>query len=108
MVRPIGPIANALLVTYKVTLSPLLALFGARCRHMPSCSEYGAEAVSRHGVWYGAWMALARFQRCRPGGSSGYDPVPEHIDRAPLAPWRAGDWASGERRVPEPDQKASP
>lgn len=81
-----------LLRLYKLTLSPVFALFGARCRYGPSCSEYAAEAVSRHGLWAGSWMTLARLQRCRPGGGCGYDPVPAK-NRVPFwTPWHYGDW----------------
>jgi len=87
------PISHGLLRVYKATLSPVLALFGARCRHGPSCSEYMAEAVSRHGLWAGGWMGIARLQRCRPGGSMGYDPVPERPETAVWwRPWTYGDW----------------
>lgn len=78
---------------YKITLSPLFAAFGARCRYSPSCSEYAAEAVSRHGLWAGLWMAVARVQRCHPLGGSGLDPVPESMGKARwYAPWRYGVW----------------
>ena len=90
--------AYAALKVYKTTISPVLHVCGVRCRHSPTCSEYAAGAVARHGVWPGAWMGLARLSRCRPGGSSGYDPVPENYVSAPIwAPWRYGDWRSGER-----------
>ncbi len=59
---------------YKATLSPLL---GPACRFAPSCSEYAAEALISHGPWRGSGLALRRFCRCRPGGASGYDPVPQ-------------------------------
>ena len=99
-------IAMALLKAYKFTLSPVFEVFGAKCRHYPSCSIYGAESVSRFGVWPGGWMTLARLSRCRPGGSSGYDPVPDKIPDAPFwAPWKFGDWALTER--PFPDQGRS-
>lgn len=63
---------------YKLTLSPLL---GPACRFAPSCSEYAAEALIAHGPWRGAGLALRRFCRCRPGGASGYDPVPPRAAR---------------------------
>ena len=92
---------NAALKAYKATLSPVFHALGARCRHAPSCSDYAAEAVSRHGVWAGLWMALARLSRCRPGGSSGWDPAPETKPRVPFwAPWRYGDWRTHERPFP--------
>lgn len=94
-------IAYGLLKVYKLTLSPVFMVFGVRCRHTPTCSEFGAECVACHGVWKGGWMTLARFVRCRPGGSSGYDPVPEETKPAPFwAPWRYGDWALTERPFP--------
>jgi len=86
-------LAYSLLWIYKRTLSPVFIFFGIRCRHAPTCSEYGAECVACHGVWAGGWMTLARFLRCRPGGSSGIDPVPTEKPDAPFwAPWRYGDW----------------
>jgi len=86
-------ISYALLWVYKRTLSPVFFAFGTRCRHEPSCSEYGAECVSRHGVWAGGWMTLARLLRCRPGGSFGHDPAPADKPSVPFyAPWRYGDW----------------
>ncbi len=36
---------------YQLTFSSLV---GSSCRHMPTCSEYGYEAVARHGLWSGA------------------------------------------------------
>jgi putative membrane protein insertion efficiency factor len=47
------------------------------CRFTPTCSEFAIQAVDRHGFWGGAAMAARRLVRCRPGGPSGYDPVPE-------------------------------
>jgi uncharacterized protein len=47
------------------------------CRFTPTCSNYAIEAVSRHGARRGLGLAVRRLGRCRPGGPSGYDPVPE-------------------------------
>lgn len=58
---------------YQWTLSPLL---GPHCRHLPSCSSYALEALQRHGLIRGSWLALRRLLRCQPWGTSGYDPVP--------------------------------
>jgi len=80
---------------YQLTLSGFV---GNSCRHLPTCSEYGYEAIARHGFWRGGWMALFRVMRCGPGGTSGFDPVPERLDAAKRwwAPWRL--WHLGEHR----------
>ena len=64
-----------LIRAYQLTVSPLL---GARCRFYPSCSHYALEAVERHGVWRGCWLAARRLARCHPLCHGGYDPVPTH------------------------------
>jgi uncharacterized protein len=75
---------------YKLTLSPLI---GQHCRYLPTCSDYAAGCVRTHGAWAGSWMGLARVCRCRPGGGSGYDPVPPVCGAVPwYAPWRMGIW----------------
>jgi uncharacterized protein len=45
------------------------------CRYTPSCSAYAAEAITRHGALGGAWRAVGRLLRCRPGTAGGFDPV---------------------------------
>ena len=67
-------IVQACIRLYRLVLSPILA---PRCRFVPTCSEYAAEAVERFGAAKGSWLALRRILRCRPGGGWGYDPVPE-------------------------------
>lgn len=47
------------------------------CRFTPTCSQYALEAVETHGARRGLGLAVRRLGRCRPGGPSGYDPVPE-------------------------------
>jgi putative membrane protein insertion efficiency factor len=61
---------------YKRWISPMLP---NACRFVPTCSEYAMEAVERHGVLRGSWLAAGRLLRCHPFAHSGYDPVPrEH------------------------------
>lgn len=47
------------------------------CRHIPSCSNYGIEAIKIHGAFYGSYLTIKRILRCNPFGTSGYDPVPK-------------------------------
>jgi putative membrane protein insertion efficiency factor len=47
------------------------------CRFTPTCSEYAKEAIESYGAGRGLALALRRLSRCRPGGPSGYDPIPE-------------------------------
>lgn len=58
---------------YQLCISPL---FPPCCRFTPTCSQYALEAIMRHGVIKGSWLALRRILRCHPWGGSGYDPVP--------------------------------
>jgi putative membrane protein insertion efficiency factor len=49
------------------------------CRYWPSCSEYALEAVERHGVARGGWLAVRRVARCHPLGGRGVDLVPVEV-----------------------------
>jgi putative membrane protein insertion efficiency factor len=46
------------------------------CRFYPSCSVYGYEAIERHGIVKGGWLAVRRICRCHPFNPGGFDPVP--------------------------------
>ncbi|OIR03496.1 putative membrane protein insertion efficiency factor [mine drainage metagenome] len=63
----------ALIRIYRYAISPLL---GRSCRFHPSCSEYAIEALQRHGLLTGTWLALRRVARCHPWHPGGFDPVP--------------------------------
>ena len=77
---------------YRLMLKPL---FGWPCRHLPTCSEYALEAIDRNGAWRGLWLTVSRLSRCRPGGTAGYDAVPDiATERHPFTPWRYGRWTS--------------
>jgi putative membrane protein insertion efficiency factor len=78
---------------YQLTLSGFV---GNSCRHLPTCSEYAHEAIARHGLWAGSWMALFRVTRCGPGGTHGIDRVPEVLAPRFRWPWRY--WAVGRKR----------
>lgn len=58
---------------YQRVISPLL---GPRCRFYPSCSEYAVQALQKHGVLRGSYLALRRLSHCHPLNPGGVDPVP--------------------------------
>ena len=76
-----GKVGILLIRFYQLVISPM---FPSCCRYMPTCSEYGLQAVRRFGLLKGSWLTLKRILRCRPGGGVGYDPVPEQFT------WLAG------------------
>ncbi len=45
------------------------------CRHIPTCSNYGIEAIQEYGAIKGSFLTFKRILRCNPWGTSGYDPV---------------------------------
>lgn len=66
-------LAIGLLRLYKLLLSPFLP---AACRFYPSCSQYAAEAIEKHGTLRGGILAAKRLVRCHPLDPGGVDPVP--------------------------------
>ncbi len=58
---------------YQLCISPMLP---ASCRFVPTCSQYAVEAIMKHGIIRGTYLAIRRILRCHPWGGSGYDPVP--------------------------------
>jgi len=69
--------AASAIEAYRGSVSPALARTGwIRCRFTPTCSEYGLEAVQRHGFFPGVALAGWRVLRCNPLSKGGRDPVP--------------------------------
>ena len=71
-------IIQRLIKAYHLMISPWL---GARCRFVPSCSEYAHQAIEIHGVAKGGLLGLKRLCKCHPWGHSGHDPVPHANER---------------------------
>ena len=64
----------ALVRFYQKHISPI---FPARCRYIPTCSEYAVQALEKYGAAKGSRLALKRFLRCHPFHKGDlYDPVP--------------------------------
>ena len=70
--------ALAILRWYKRSVSPLLP---PSCRYTPTCSEYAMEAIERHGLVRGTYLATRRVLSCHPFSRGGYDPVPTSRSR---------------------------
>jgi len=62
-----------LIKIYQKIISPII---GPKCRFTPTCSNYTVEALKKHGIFKGSWLAVKRIAKCHPWGGSGYDPVP--------------------------------
>jgi len=58
---------------YQYLISPYLP---NACRYNPTCSQYAIEAITKHGVLKGTYLAIKRIGSCHPWGGSGFDPVP--------------------------------
>ncbi|MBN2498549.1 MAG: membrane protein insertion efficiency factor YidD [Deltaproteobacteria bacterium] len=73
----------------------LTRIDGPRCAHRPSCAQYAHQAMARHGLPKGAWLALDRLMRgarssalralpivAGPGGAFFLDPLPGAGDQS--------------------------
>ncbi len=68
-----GYLGIILIKIYQWFIAPF---FPPSCRYTPTCSQYGIEAMKKHGLLKGGYLTLKRIGRCHPAGGSGYDPVP--------------------------------
>lgn len=62
-----------LIKLYQKYLSPLKS---TKCPYIPTCSQYGLEAIQKYGALKGGLLAAWRILRCNPFSKGGYDPVP--------------------------------
>ena len=73
MKRLISVLIQAIILFYKGAISPL---FLPQCRYTPSCSDYGLQAIKKHGPYKGLWLTVKRISRWHPWGGHGDDQVP--------------------------------
>lgn len=82
--RPGGALLAPLRALERLLVALLLQLIGfyrrvvspglrPRCRFLPSCSEYAALALHRHGLVRGLAKTIWRLARCQPLCKGGYD-----------------------------------
>ncbi len=62
-----------LIKLYRKYLSPMKRV---KCPYWPTCSQYGLEAITKHGAVKGGLLTIWRIARCNPFSKGGYDPVP--------------------------------
>lgn len=72
--------ALRLIRLYQKTLSPDTGLLAYKhpygyCRFYPHCSEYGYQAIAKHGLIKGGLSAFKRILRCNPLNKGGVDYV---------------------------------
>lgn len=63
-----------LILFYKKYLSGLKT--SGCCKYIPTCSQYGLEAIEKYGAIKGGILTIWRILRCNPFSKGGYDPVP--------------------------------
>ncbi len=61
---------------YQKYISPMKR---TKCPYIPTCSQYGLEAIQKHGAFKGFILATWRIMRCNPFSKGGVDPVPEEF-----------------------------
>ncbi len=72
MTNPLAAVCIAAIRGYRFVFSGR----PSPCRFDPTCSQYGLDAITTHGAAKGLCLTTRRIVRCRPGGGTGYDPVP--------------------------------
>jgi putative membrane protein insertion efficiency factor len=74
--QPAARLAVFAIRGYQHLLSPVVRRY-VRCRYVPSCSEYAAEAIHNVGFWPGALLGVRRIASCRKEVPLGtHDPPP--------------------------------
>ncbi|MDR2842767.1 MAG: membrane protein insertion efficiency factor YidD [Spirochaetaceae bacterium] len=67
---------SVILLVIKLYQKAISPHFPPCCRYYPTCSSYAFEAVQKHGIIYGLYLAARRILRCHPFHRGGFDPVP--------------------------------
>jgi len=75
IVRMPAMFAVLMIRAYQQTFARLMQ---PRCRFVPSCSEYTAEAIDANGLIRGVAAGAWRLLRCGPWTAGGFDPVHVH------------------------------
>jgi len=76
--RALAALTIKLIKVYQATLSPDHSVSGVGdplkgCKFYPSCSNYGIEALKKHGFVFGVPKIVWRILRCHPFSNGGVD-----------------------------------
>lgn len=66
-------IALCMIKFYQRYLSFML---GKNCKHIPTCSQYTYQAISRYGILKGTWLGIKRILTCNIFFAPRVDEVP--------------------------------
>lgn len=69
-------IKNFLIRLIKFYQKYISGLKSTKCPYIPTCSQYGLEAIEKYGAFKGSLLVAWRILRCNPFSKGGYDPVP--------------------------------
>lgn len=47
----------------------------SNCKFIPTCSNYGIEAITKYGAFKGSILTIKRILRCNPFSKGGIEPV---------------------------------
>lgn len=67
---------NVLIAGIKLYQKYISPMKRTRCPYIPTCSQYGLEAIQKYGAVKGSFLAVWRILRCNPFSKGGFDPVP--------------------------------
>ena len=73
MINNMKKILIAGIKLYQKYISPMKR---TKCPYIPTCSQYGLEAIQKYGALKGSALAVWRILRCNPFSKGGFDPVP--------------------------------
>lgn len=68
-------IKNFLIRLIKFYQKYISGLKSTKCPYIPTCSQYGLEAIEKYGAFKGSLLAAWRILRCNPFSKGGYDPL---------------------------------
>jgi len=82
---------------YQKVISPA---DGARCGMVPTCADYGYQAMRKHGLMMGTWMSTDRFMRDHGHNEGPYDFIEKYGKRRFFDPLHENDfWFSREKNI---------